>query len=259
MLTTTFAQRKVLVEQFTNSGCPPCAGNTPVVAAYVNSNLNTVLMLAYHTSFPYFDSMYFVNSFQSNQRVAYYSVGGVPNSRVDGNYFAGNLVPTISTTIPARAAIAPRYAISFSPTNLSNNTVTINATFQSIDAMNQNESLTAMIVVAENNVLKSSYVCCAGANSETEYPWVVRRMLPDENGTPLINKQLNGIDLVNLNWTANNFKDLSEMRIVAFVQNTVAKEVYQAEISTPVIPTAVNEINNNESTMFNVFPTIAQD
>ena len=259
VLTTTFAQRKVLVEQFTNSGCPPCAGNTPLVAAYVNSNLNTVLMLSYHTKYPYLDSMYYENSFQADQRVAYYNGGGVPNSIVDGNYFSGNLVPSISTTIPARAAIAPKYAVIFSSNTLNNSTVNVDVIFQSLDAMNQTESLTARVVVAEKNVLKNSYVCCAGANIETEYPWVVRKMLPDENGTTLVNTQLNGVDNVSLSWTANNFKDLTEMRIVAFVQNTVTKEVYQTEISNPINVTAVNEIKHNQDNLFKVFPTIAKD
>ncbi|CAN5429464.1 hypothetical protein BH11BAC1_BH11BAC1_12980 [soil metagenome] len=256
---TTNAQRKVLVEQFTNSGCPPCAGNTPVVASYVNSNPGNALMLAYHASFPYNDSMYFENAVQNDARVAYYGLFSVPHSRVDGNYFAGDLVPTIATTIPARASVAPKYSITFSSSMLNNSGVQVNVQFQSIDSMNQNESLTAMVVVAERNVLKSAYLCCPGSNSEIEYPWVVRKMLPDENGTTLFNKQFNGIDNVQLSWTASNFKDLGEMRVIAFVQNTVTKEVYQAEISTPLNTTAVNELHKTYGTLFTLSAGIASD
>lgn len=248
----TFAQRKVLIEQFTNSGCPPCAGITPVIASYVNANSNDVLMLAYHTSFPYSDSMYFENSFQSNQRVAFYSVAGVSASRVDGNFFTGNLVPTLNTTIPNAGAVAPRYNITFSTSNFNGTTVNASVIFESTDPANTGEPLTAMIVLAEKNVLKSSYVCCAGANTETEYPWVVRRMLPDEIGTTLVNTNLIGTDLVNVTGNTTNIKDYSELRIIAFVQNTATKAVYQAEISTPLNTTGISEIDALSKYLFTI-------
>lgn len=256
---TSMAQRKVLVEQFTNSGCPPCAGNTPVVAAYVNSNPSQVLMLAYHTSFPYNDSMYYENALQSNERVSYYNVPSVPNSYVDGNYFSGNLVPTLSGTITTRAADAPRYSINFMNSSLSGSTLTAQVVFQSVDANNQGESLVAMIVATEKDVLKSSYLASPGNNSETVYPWVVRRMLPDENGTTLVNNSLNGVDSVNVSWSVNNFKDLNELRVIAFVQNVLTKEVYQAEISTPQIFTGIFSSPKVDEELFTLFSSAAND
>ena len=237
-------QRKVLIEQFTNSGCPPCAQNTPVVASYVNSNMD-VLMLSYHTAFPYFDSMYHENAMQSDQRVAYYSIGAVPLSVVDGNYFTGNLVPVISNTIMTRATSVPRYSVTINNAQLSNNGLTAEINFESTDAGNANENLVAHLVVAEEKVLKSSYICCAGANLETEYPWVVRKMLPDANGTTLVNKYLGGTDIVYANWNLSHIKDISELRIIAFVQNNTSREVYQSEIAVPVITTSINDVKLN--------------
>lgn len=253
------AQRKVLVEQFTNSGCPNCAGNTPVVADYVNDNPDEVLMISYHVPFPYNDSMYHENSYQSDQRVDYYNVFSVPASRVDGNYFSGNLVPVMAATITARAAIAPRYNISFNSSQLSANTVSVNISFTSIDAGNTGQPLNAMVVVTEKNVLKSSYAASPGNNSETAYPWVVRRMLPDENGTVLLNTGLNETNEVFLTWTADNFKDLSQLRVVAFVQNTATKEIYQAEISTPEISTGLTGTTKESDALFDLIPNITTD
>ncbi len=244
------AQRKVLVEQFTNSGCPSCAGITPVIASYINANLGTALMLSYHTPFPYNDSMYYENSFQSDQRVIFANVTGVPTSRVDGNYFSGNLAPTVSSTIMAASSVAPRYNISFTSCELNGNEISANVLFESLDMNNASEDISAMIVVAERKVLKSSYVCCPGANSENEYPWVVRRMLPDETGTPLVNKNIGGMDMVQVNWVANNVKDLEEVRVVAFAQNRTTKAVYQAELSVPLINTGVNSAKGKEVKLF---------
>ncbi len=258
LLNNAMAQRKVLVEQFTNSGCPNCAGNTPVVAAYVNDNPDDALMLSYHAPFPYNDSMYFENAYQSDQRIDYYGVFGVPTSRVDGNYFSGNLVPVLATTITNRAAVAPGYSISFNNSTIINQTVSANITFTSIDAENSGQSLKAMVVVAEKNVLKSSYAASPGNNSETQYPWVVRKMLPDDTGTDLQFTELNGSDDIAISWTADNVKDLNQVRIIAFVQNTETKEVYQAEISTPQITTGNNTLPSSANHAFDLFPSITQ-
>lgn len=251
---SSFGQRKVLIEQFTNSGCPPCAGTTPIIASYVNSNAN-VLMLAYHTSFPYLDSMYHENPLQSDQRVAYYGLGAVPYSSVDGNYYAGPspvLINTLNTTIANRQAIAPRYTIAINST-FSNGLLSGNAELVSLDAQNQNESLVMRIVVAEKNVLKNSYAASPGNNTETEYPWVVRKMLPDHSGTVLINKAVGGMDNIPFNLQPDNFKNYSEMRVIAFVQNEISKEVYQAEIA---IPAGVADIAEREAGKLHIYPSV---
>jgi hypothetical protein len=255
-ISNSFSQRNVLIEQFTNSGCTPCAGNTPIVASYVNANSADVIMLAYHSSFPYQDSMYYENAVQNNQRVAYYNITGVPFSKVDGNYFSGNLVPTIANTISTRLQVAPKYYISFTNTSLNGNAVSATVTLTSLNQSNVADNLVVQVVVVEKNVLKSAYLASPGNNSETEYPWVVRRMLPDANGTSLINKALNGVDVVNVNWTATNFKNLAEMRLVAFVQNVTTKEVYQAEIINPNITTGLSTVKSESN--FAIYPNPAK-
>jgi hypothetical protein len=229
---TGFAQqRKVLIEQFTNSGCPPCAANTPLIASYVNAHSDSVLMIAYHTSFPYQDSMYFENPVQSNNRVAFNNIVSVPRSVVDGNFYSGNSVSAATTNITVRANVLPKYQITFTSSTLNNAQVNLSVLFESININNTNDQLVGHVVLVEKNVLKSSYVCCAGANTENEYPWVMRKMLPDEFGTNLVNKQIGGVDSVSLNYTFNNDKDVTQLRAIAFVQNMVTKEIYQSEIS----------------------------
>lgn len=240
----TFAQKKVLIEQFTNSGCPPCAGNTPIVAAYANTNPDSVLMISYHTPFPYLDSMYFENPVMNDARVSYYSVSGVPAGRIDGNFFSGNLVPVLSTSIPTRIASVPLYGISFNSTVMNNSQISSQITCESFSNSNQSESLVIQIAVVEKNVLKSSYSASPGANTENEYPWVARQLLPEENGTTLVNKFSGGTDVINVNTILTNIKDPLQVRLIAFVQNTVTREVYQSEIATPIITSSLNETNN---------------
>ena len=226
--------RVVLIEQFTNSSCPPCGAASPSVFAYANANPSQVAVIAYHTLFPYNnDSMYFENPTEATQRVNYYSVAGVPSSIMDGNVYSGSTNPfiaTISTSVNNRLTVAPRYTIQASGLTLNGNQLSGSINFKSLTATNLGETLKAQVVVVEKNVLKSAYAASPGANSETEYGYVMRKMLPDASGTPLVNLALNGTDVVNVNWTLTNIKNKGEVRVVAFVQNTTTKEVYQAQL-----------------------------
>jgi hypothetical protein len=226
--------RLVLIEQFSNSSCPPCAQSSPPVYTYADNNPENAIVISYHTGFPYTnDSMHLENPIDANQRVSFYSVVGVPYSIMDGNVFRGSsssFVSNISSNVNNRKAVNPQYDITSTGILLSNNTLTGTFQFSSLLAENANENLIAHIVVIEKSVLKSSYASSPGNNSETEYGYVMRKMFPSAAGTVLINKDLNGSDEVNFSWTLDNIKDESEIRIVAFVQNLDTKEVYQSQL-----------------------------
>ncbi|MBA3970777.1 MAG: T9SS type A sorting domain-containing protein [Bacteroidetes bacterium] len=237
-------QRIVLIEQFTNSGCPPCATSTPTILNYVDANPSDVVAIAYHTSFPYNDSMYFENPVQSTTRTNFYSVSGVPYSVVDGNYysssssvFAGSMASVINT----RKAMPAQYNISESSNSITGNILNSQITFSSLLASNVNDSLRAFVVVIEKTVLKSAYAASPGANSETQYEYVMRRMITTDSGTSLQNRNIAGSDIFNINWTLSKIKDINEVRVVGFVQNKNTKEVYQAVMFTPTVTAGIGE------------------
>jgi hypothetical protein len=233
--TTSFSQtRVVLIEQFSNSSCPPCGAVSPSVYAFANNNQPDVAVIAYHTLFPYNnDSMYFENPTEATQRVNYYSVAGVPNSVLDGNVYNGSTNPfvtNISTLVGNRLNVAPRYDVIASNLVLNGNQLSGVVKFTSLNTLNVSENLIAHVVVVEKNVLKSSYAASPGANSETEYGYVMRKMVPNASGTSLVNTSLNGSDSIPINWTLNHIKNKAELRVVAFVQNASTKEVHQARL-----------------------------
>lgn len=242
------AQRVVLIEQFTNSGCPPCAASTPPVFNYVNNNPADVVAIGYHTSYPYSDSMYFENPVESNARVSYYGSFGVPQSFVDGNYYSNsssNFLPVIANTINTRKAIANKYNINNVNVTISGNNLNTKIAFESLNASNINDTLMAHIVVIEKNVLKSSYAASPGANSETNYEYVMRKMLPNQAGSFLVNRSINGKDTITFNWAMQKIKNNTQVRVVAFVQNKNTKEVYMANMFSTNLSTGITE-NNNE-------------
>ncbi len=260
-LQLSFAQRVVLIEQFTNSGCPPCAASTPPVFNYVNNNPADVVAIGYHTSFPYSDSMYFENPSESNARVSYYNVQTVPYSIVDGNYysnFSSSFNSVIANTINSRKAIANKYAITNIYNTISGNNLNTKFVFESLNTSNTNDTLRAHIVVIEKNVLKSSYAASPGANTETNYEYVMRKMLPNQNGSFLVNRNLNGKDTITLNWAMQKIKSNTEVRVVAFVQNKTTKEVYMANLFSTNISTGLKEMLPH-GLSFKVFPNPATD
>jgi large repetitive protein len=250
--------RVVLIEQFSNSSCAPCGAISPSVYAFANNNQTNVAAIAYHTQFPYNnDSMYFENPVEATQRVNFYSVQGVPNSVLDGNVFNGStnsFFPNISSLVANRLALAPRYNVQATSLMLNGNQLTGSFKFTSANAMNMGDNLVAQVVIIERNVLKSAYAASPGANNETEYGYVMRKMIPNASGTSLVNKTINGSDSVSLNWTLANIKNKSELRVVGFVQNIATKEVYQAQLFTvSSAPVSISE-NSFHQRELQIFP-----
>ncbi len=254
------AQRTVLLEQFTNSGCSICAQHDPFTYAYVANNSAQLTAISYHTSFPYFDSLYLENTVESSARTNFYGVVGVPYSIVDGNYYRNstpNFNSAIATTVSNRAIQTPKYAISPIQNEYSGNQLSTSFAFQSLDAQNSNDSLRAFVVAIEEDVLKSAYAASPGNNSLTVYNYVMRKMLPNENGTFLQNRSLNGLDQLSFSWNMQHIKNKAEIRIVAFVQNMGTKEIYNAFITTPANVTSI--LQNSENNLLKLYPNPTSD
>ena len=82
--------KKVLVEFFTNAGCNPCiAAHEYLDQINVNSgttiNDTSVIILSYHTKYPYIlDSLYRANITENQGRRDYYGVNTTPPGRLKG-------------------------------------------------------------------------------------------------------------------------------------------------------------------------------
>ncbi len=181
------AQKKVLIEQFTNAGCPPCATYTPQVTDYVRANKEKVIMISYHTSFPYLDSMYHENKAESNAAVGFYTVPSVPFTVVDGNQFSNSSASFVSAP---DASVYPRTnANGFGTIALTGLSIVNNQLNVDLHAILSSgliaDEYTIKLAIVEEKVLKSSYAASPGKNTETEYYYVMRKMLPDFDGTTL--------------------------------------------------------------------------
>lgn len=88
-LLTAQADRLVLLEEFTNASCPPCASQNPAYNALVDQNRNKVVSIKWQTAFPGFDPMNQHNADDVDVHYRKYATvypdfGGVPTTFLDG-------------------------------------------------------------------------------------------------------------------------------------------------------------------------------
>jgi hypothetical protein len=254
---STYAQNRiVLLEQFSNAGCPPCAMYTPGILSYVDVNPSKITAISYHTAYPYLDSMYYENPVESDARVDFYGSFGVPYSILDGNYYRNNsasLSTSIGQTVNSRVLVESKFNIQKINSQIQNRMLSGGILFKSLSDENSDENLRAFIVVVEKRVEKSDYKASPGKNSELYYSYVMRKFMTNVNGLSIINKNINDTTQVWFNWDIKNFKDIAELRIIAFVQNIDTKEIYQSILINPFESSTGLE-QEKQSELFSAYP-----
>ena len=86
-------------------------------------------------------------------------------------------------------------------------------------------------VVVEDTII---YTTAPGTNGETEFPQVMRKILPDSTGQPLPAFTNNQSVTFNYSYPVDISNCvISEMRTVAFIQDGFTHHVYQSETTSP--------------------------
>ncbi len=216
-------QRLILVEEFTNASCGPCALSNPAFDALMTSNATKVVPVRYHTSFPGYDPFYSQNPLQNQARTIYYQVTAVPTARMDG---AGVFLQDVNqTSIDAEYNVAPDYSINLNyHLSSDNDSVYATATFKAINTVTG--TLKAHIMMVEKMI---TFTTPPGSNGETSFPMVMKKMLPSETGTTLPSTMYPGDSVVvNVGWLISNVFNLNQLALIAFVQDNATKNIKQA-------------------------------
>lgn len=240
--------RTVLAEHFTNASCGPCAVYNPGFDALMNSNITQVAPIKYHTSWPGFDPMYQENSADANARVSLYGVSGVPNAVLDGGQYAGSPANVNQATINFLSDIGSGIIITVDETK-TGNTVNIEAEIEALVPINSS-NLRVHIVAVEEEV---NYASAPGSNGEKDFPYVMRKMLPNSNGTTIASMAANTTSTVNVSYTFPNFVDANDMRTIVFVQDHTTGFVYQSFLA----PETMGENDNEQSPTIDAPETVA--
>jgi hypothetical protein len=243
-LTFAQSQRIVLAEEFTQASCGPCASQNPAFNALLSANSSKIVAIKYQTSWPGVDPMNAQNPGQVQTRVTYYNVTGVPHALIDG------VSPTGASYVGApanfsQAKLDAAYAVS-SPFTI-NLTHTMSADYDSIfitaditatEAVNVTGPLKGHIAIVEKEI---NFKTPPGTNGEKVFHSVMRRMLPSDQGTTLPTAWTVGqTETITISAAVPTYiYDISQISVVAFVQDNANKSVKQAAYSAPK-PVAVD-------------------
>lgn len=229
--------RLVLVEHFTQASCGPCASQNPALKVLLDANPTKVVALKYQVSWPGYDPMYLANPTEVDARVQYYGVTGVPNSVMDGSG------PGSPGTIVTQATIDNRYNTA-APLNLTASHqwtpgydsiqigVFIANAGTSTVTSGAAGSLKLHVAIVEEEI---NYPSAPGSNGETSFYQVMRKMVPNQNGTTLADTWTAGqTQMLSFKVAAPSYlANLNEVAIVAFIQDNQGKAVLNAARTTP--------------------------
>ena len=219
--------RLVLLEHFSNASCGPCAAANPAMQARVDdpANAGKIVSIKYQWYFPGFDPMHNHNPTEANNRTSYYGINGVPNSVLDGNYFNDHPNLWNQGTLDTRAAVNSPFSLNAAANwNFDSSIVSVDMQITASDA--NTGTYVAHIVVVEKEI---NFTSAPGTNGETDFYSVMKKMLPDENGTSIASTWAAGDTAsVQESWTVANAYDKDELAVVVFIQNTTTQEVLQA-------------------------------
>jgi hypothetical protein len=241
-MSSSFAQvaHRVLEEEFTNTGCPPCAATDPFVEEFENTTMDGICVLKWHTQGPDpSDPYYIADPNEANPRSNYYGVTGVPSMQMDGS---GNLFPS------SVALITDLYnsALSVLPTSPFDLSVTQELTADSIIAV------VTVKAVGDVPADKDLHLACVfseryhkftGNNGRTYYTFIVHKTLPGISQStgaitattnyPILSmskgdsKTFRYASKLGTTWLAN------QLATVTFIQSTASKQVFQSNWTIP--------------------------
>ena len=281
-LTTTIVgvdslqNRMVLLEEFNNASCDPCAAATPhldSVVGYTAPYMNTV---RYHWWFPGRDCMDSVTraNIVTPRFETYYGQNGVPASFMNGTYeYPGNTGTSSAPIYPLNAnAVASEHAIGspFKITpratyNARTHMYAISADIKSFAAMPAGLVCQAVLTI---DTITYRLNQSTENTPQTVFPQVVENMFGGVNGTALTSYTAGSTQTVNLTWTKDHpwGSDYSAWQydstlgghVTFWVEDHTNKIVYQSAsipVST-VYTTGVPTVTGTKGTM-SVYPNPA--
>ena len=233
-------ERMLLLESFTNTGCGPCAAYNPAMDALIAANPDKVAAIKYHVNWPSAaDPMYLHNTTENGARTSYYGVNSVPHVVIDGNRYSSNPAQLNQNILNQLQTLESPMEMRLSyEVNEAENTITVHVMGRTSTAVEGNFKLYVGVIEREIH-----FNSAPGPNGERDFYSVMKKLLPGSGGQAL--GSLNSIDsyfAYTYTWELANIYDMSQLDAIAWVQNSVSKEVVQAcKSSENIDPYYANE------------------
>ncbi len=234
------SQRLVLVEEFTQASCGPCASQNPAFNALLAANSSKLTSLKYQTSWPGVDPMNAQNPTDAANRVSYYNITGVPHGRLDGpaivndcNAYTGAPSCLSASEIDARYNTPSPFSLQLTHTmSVAHDSAYVTAVITAAQNFTANGTLRFRLALIEEEI---HFTTPPGSNGEKDFYNVMRKMYPNGTGTALASTWTNG-QTQTLNFAIKiptYIYDINEVAFVAFIQSDGNKVVEQAGFSPP--------------------------
>ena len=262
----SIAVRKPLIEVFSSSTCAPCApANATFKTLMDNQPAGDYNYIKYQMSWPGTGDPYYTAEAGSKRTL--YGVNSVPNAQIDGgwNGHAGQITQTILNNYKAVPAFV----------NLSG-FYTVDAAAQKVDMqidmtplVSTSKSLSLQVAIYEKSTTQN-----VKSNGETVFYKVMKKMVPDANGTVLSGLAANVAQSKTLSYTfngaytlpanasapvnhatAHTVEDFTDLGVLVWIQDMATKEIYQsANLTSSGVSVEENALN-----AFSVAPNPAQN
>ncbi len=225
------AQRRVMVESFTQASCDPCAAQNPGFNQLMFNNWDKVVLLKYQTSWPGTDPMNDQNPTQVRTRVDYYGVTGVPNVHIDGTLDAGTSGSVTQSQVnnayddPTPLEMELTHELSRGLDSIYISGVIRNV---SDNVFNATNTVLHCAVLEEEILFDSS----PGSTNEKDFYNVMRLMIPSDNGAPI--DDIAAGDSLVFEYAVPLPKYIygyDQIAVAAFVQSNGNRRIHQAAYS----------------------------
>jgi hypothetical protein len=226
---------RVLIEEFSETGCGACAQNDSAFKALMKKNADKVAIISYHCTYT-LDTFYTYNKL-CDEKYTYYDVKGYPSAIINGTMPGPNITHISYLNdflIDKFYKKEPLFKFDISSTSgmkekNHNATIKIKATsLKNIDS----KDLRLYAVVTENNINYEERYHSKAINGLNEFDNIMRTFLPGREGTEIGEQTAGKENLVKVVYT-NDDKEINykEVRIVVFIQDVKTKEVLGATVT----------------------------
>lgn len=261
-------QRAPLFEIFTSSTCPPCkAGNENFHQIITGKPANDFVYIKYQQDFPGTGDPY--TTTESVNRRNYYAINSIPRMENDGGW-DGN-ANSFTQAIYDDCRAVPAYYKLNGTYNVDNKTVSTKVRFSPLF----NPAAGGKVYVA---ILEGTTTQNVKSNGETHFYQVMKKMLPNENGTALPNTAIGNWDSLSLNYTfngnyrlpsdgqpaniiklnmENSVEEFTDIMVIAWIQGA-DKTVYQAANLTSLTPVGTQDFTKQIQDI-QVYPNPSND
>lgn len=254
--------RTVLHEMFTSSTCGPCYQGNLTLKNVNTANPGKALDIKYQQNFPGAGNDPYQTPESIARRQNFYGINSIPRLEVDGGW--DNNSQLYSSGVLNNAKNKPAL-ISISGTHtLVGHTITAQAVIDPIGNNIPNPNLVAHMVITEKRTENNWRT-----NGEREFFDVMKKMLPNENGTAITGLTAGTPITINQTYTfpyppqilaggifPDSVESFNNLDVTIFVQDKLTREVYQAARSVWTnAPTGVAE--NTLAASVNLYPNPA--